>query len=161
MPAMTDRPDPDIETLREARATLIPSLIAVKGWLDRPYPDDARWTPWTRFIERALARFDEEYVAALASVERRLREAERERDEAREDSRLLVGKNEDMRRDRETMLQRSADWRVRAEAAEAEVVRLREELRNASDYCARPAGVCFDPALASGQPANSQEGPTS
>jgi len=42
----------------EARRGIIAACIAVKGKLDAPYPDDNRWTPWQRFIERALRRLD-------------------------------------------------------------------------------------------------------
>ncbi|MFE7720112.1 hypothetical protein ACFU44_13845 [Nocardia rhizosphaerihabitans] len=27
------------------------ALFAVKPHLDKPYPDDPRWTPWSRFVE--------------------------------------------------------------------------------------------------------------
>lgn len=26
--------------------------ITVKSHLDKPYPDDERWSPWTRWVER-------------------------------------------------------------------------------------------------------------
>jgi hypothetical protein len=45
------------------------SLIAVKGHLDTPYPDDSRWTPWTRFVELPLQRMDEAVRALLAEYE--------------------------------------------------------------------------------------------
>ena len=44
---------------RRLRREIAASLIAVKPHLDKPYPDDPRWTPWTRFIERTLERVDE------------------------------------------------------------------------------------------------------
>lgn len=50
---------------RRLRRNIIASLIAVKGHLDTPYPDDPRWTPWTRFIERTLRDVDE--LGALAA----------------------------------------------------------------------------------------------
>lgn len=28
------------------------SLITVEPFLDKPFPDDPRWTPWSRFIDR-------------------------------------------------------------------------------------------------------------
>lgn len=31
-------------------------LMAIKPFLDKPYPDDPRWTPWTRFVEWELER---------------------------------------------------------------------------------------------------------
>lgn len=62
----------------DARRGIIASCIAVKGKLDQPYPDDERWTPWTRFIEPALRRLDEaekdlrEALARLDTNERRM-----------------------------------------------------------------------------------------
>lgn len=50
---------PALDVLRKARVSIAASLIAVKPHLDAPYPDDPRWTPWTRFIERELQRVDE------------------------------------------------------------------------------------------------------
>lgn len=47
------------ERAKRLRREIIASLIAVKGHLDTPYPDDPRWTPWTRFIERTIDRVDE------------------------------------------------------------------------------------------------------
>lgn len=63
--ASPDR-EPVSAEARELRRDIIASLIAVKGHLDQPYPDDPRWTPWTRFIERTLRKVDE--LAALASA---------------------------------------------------------------------------------------------
>lgn len=54
------------QALKELRAKVVPSLIAVKGHLDTPYVDDERWTPWTRFVEPCLYRFDEVLDEALA-----------------------------------------------------------------------------------------------
>lgn len=51
-------------TAQLLRREIVASLIAVKPHLDKPYPDDPRWTPWTRFVERTLARVDE--LAKLA-----------------------------------------------------------------------------------------------
>lgn len=45
--------------VKDARRGIIAACIAVKGRLDQPYPDDDRWTPWTRFVEPALHRLDE------------------------------------------------------------------------------------------------------
>jgi hypothetical protein len=53
---------------RNLRREIAASLIAVKPHLDKPYPDDPRWTPWTRFIERTLERVDE--LAKLAGADR-------------------------------------------------------------------------------------------
>lgn len=47
--------------LAEARVAwrgMVADLIAVKGHLDSPYPDDNRWTPWQRFVERGLRRME-------------------------------------------------------------------------------------------------------
>ena len=49
----------DAAKVRDLRRGIIADLIAVKGHLDTPYPDDPRWTPWTRFIERTLRRVDD------------------------------------------------------------------------------------------------------
>jgi hypothetical protein len=47
------------ERVSRLRRDILASLIAVKGSLDQPYPDDPRWSPWTRFVERTLDRVDE------------------------------------------------------------------------------------------------------
>ena len=52
---------------KEAWNDLVSSLIAVSPYLRQPYPDDARWTPWTRFVEHEMDRMDET-VRALVSV---------------------------------------------------------------------------------------------
>lgn len=57
-----------LTALREIRVSIAASLIAVKGHLDTPYPDDPRWTPWTRFIERELHKLDDA-KDALARLE--------------------------------------------------------------------------------------------
>ena len=65
-------PAENAATVREAHRDVVASLIAVKGHLDTPYPDDPRWTPWTRFVERSLKRLDEskqEITALLAQAE--------------------------------------------------------------------------------------------
>jgi hypothetical protein len=93
---MSDRtPAEHAATVRDLRRDIIATLIAVKGHLDTPYPDDDRWTPWTRFVERALR--DVDVLAERATelerrllecgdsfdlVESRAAELERERDEA-------------------------------------------------------------------------------
>ncbi|MFC8583321.1 hypothetical protein ACFUGD_01910 [Streptomyces sp. NPDC057217] len=44
-------------TLADAQVAarrLSSALIAVAPLLDKPYPDDPRWTPWTRFVAPAL-----------------------------------------------------------------------------------------------------------
>jgi hypothetical protein len=45
----------DAELLRRAAEVLMNCTkvaITVKPTLDKPYPDDPRWTPWTRWMER-------------------------------------------------------------------------------------------------------------
>ena len=68
-PADTVNVDTLVETVDNARRSIAASLIAVKGHLDKPYPDNPRWTPWTRFVERELRRLDEikEVVSDLAA----------------------------------------------------------------------------------------------
>lgn len=48
--------------LRKATTRLTSGLMAVKPKLDEPYPDDPRWTPWTRFVEDRLLRVRESAV---------------------------------------------------------------------------------------------------
>jgi hypothetical protein len=55
---------------------MIASLIAVRGHLYAPYPDDPRWSPWTRFIEREFSK-DSEITAALARLAALAERAER------------------------------------------------------------------------------------
>lgn len=46
-------------TLKQARLAqrrVNSSLIAVESLLSKPYPDDPRWTPWTRFVQPALKK---------------------------------------------------------------------------------------------------------
>lgn len=43
-----------VERVRQARRRLTSALIAVEPLLTTPYPDDPRWTPWTRFVGPAL-----------------------------------------------------------------------------------------------------------
>jgi hypothetical protein len=60
---------PERETLEAARTLrrdIIASLIAVRPHLTTPYSDDPRWTPWDRFVERALR--DVDALAALAAA---------------------------------------------------------------------------------------------
>lgn len=42
------------EEARDPIRRLTSALIAVEHNLDKPYPDDPRWTPWTRWVEPAL-----------------------------------------------------------------------------------------------------------
>lgn len=46
---------------KEAVRHLAAALIAIEPHLSTPYPDDPRWTPWTRFVEPPL-----EYLYELA-----------------------------------------------------------------------------------------------
>ncbi len=60
-----------VEALRECNEAgrgLTADLIAVKPHLDLRYPDDPRWTPWTRFVERGLGRLDEARKKARAAL---------------------------------------------------------------------------------------------
>jgi hypothetical protein len=47
------------DELTQAIHGLMSAMIAVEGHLNRPYPEDPRWTPWSRFVEPALARLSE------------------------------------------------------------------------------------------------------
>lgn len=42
------------KAMRDPVRRMTAALIAVDSRLTEPYPDDPRWTPWTRFIEPAL-----------------------------------------------------------------------------------------------------------
>lgn len=45
-----------VEALEEAHAAIkkaAQAFIVVEGTLKKPYEDDPRWSPWTRFIDRA------------------------------------------------------------------------------------------------------------
>ena len=47
------------EALREGAEALGAAFkvaLTVKPLLDKPYPDDPRWTPWTRWVDRAARR---------------------------------------------------------------------------------------------------------
>lgn len=50
---------PAEDDLRRLIRRLASSLLAVQGNLMQPYPDDPRWTPWTRFVEPDLNRLME------------------------------------------------------------------------------------------------------
>ncbi len=41
------------------------ALIAVSPFLSKPFKDDPRWTPWTRFVEKPLERLN-----ALLSIDK-------------------------------------------------------------------------------------------
>lgn len=51
---VTDR---DLE-LKRAWSRLVTGLIAVSPHLAHPYPDDSRWTPWSRFVEKEIDDMD-------------------------------------------------------------------------------------------------------
>lgn len=65
-----------VEALEEAHAAIkkaAQAFIVVEGTLKKPYEDDPRWSPWTRFIDRAdndawprLCRAEETARKALA-----------------------------------------------------------------------------------------------
>jgi len=80
--AMSDA-DSLAQTVRRYRREIASALIAVKWHLDTPYPDSPEWTPWTRFVERALRKVDE--IPALADdLVGQLAQAEREKAALRE-----------------------------------------------------------------------------
>jgi hypothetical protein len=65
-PTLLDALERSREELRRAAA----NIIAVEGSTDTPYPDDPRWSPWSRFLERALAaigRADESARQAIST----------------------------------------------------------------------------------------------
>jgi hypothetical protein len=118
----------------DTRRQIIGAFMAVKGYLDTPYPDDPRWTPWTRFVERALTRVDD-----LPDVARELcqraEQAERERTKARNSELALWDRHRReltlrvaAERGFETQSERRRYWKARAEAAERERDRMREAL---------------------------------
>jgi hypothetical protein len=47
------------ELLEEKYKKLAAGIFAVKPYLDKPYPDDPRWTPYTRFIEPRMKMMHE------------------------------------------------------------------------------------------------------
>lgn len=63
-------------TARDLRREIIADLLAVRVHLTTPYTDDPRWTPWDRFVERALRSI--EGLAALSENERIRAEAARD-----------------------------------------------------------------------------------
>lgn len=52
-----------LDRARAARSRVSSALIAVAPLLDQPYPDDPRWTPWTRFVRPAMAKLREALAA--------------------------------------------------------------------------------------------------
>lgn len=58
------------DEIKEAWTDLVTGLIAVSPHLSQPYPDDARWTPWTRFVEHEIGRMDEAVKRALETTPR-------------------------------------------------------------------------------------------
>jgi hypothetical protein len=42
------------DDMAEALKNLWTGLFAIKPHLDKPYPEDPRWTPWSRFVEHEL-----------------------------------------------------------------------------------------------------------
>jgi len=63
------------ELLRQAAEALMDSAkaaLTVKPSLDQPYPDDPRWTPYTRWVERPARRAHDLSIA----IRKNLRESE-------------------------------------------------------------------------------------
>lgn len=59
------------EAMREAKKALranVITWIVLEGALGTPYPDDPRWTPWTRFGERAFRRAGEALEVVRAAL---------------------------------------------------------------------------------------------
>ncbi len=48
-----------LDRARQAQRRLNSALIAVSSRLEQPYPDDPRWTPWTRFVKPAVTELGE------------------------------------------------------------------------------------------------------
>ena len=50
------------------------ALVTIQPDLSKPYPDDPRWTPWTRFVaprmEMMHAALDGEEIGELAAMAR-------------------------------------------------------------------------------------------
>lgn len=68
LPEQTSRAAEDaIERARLARRRLTSALIAVEPLLAKPYPDDPRWTPWTRFVGPALKELSDALRAGPAT----------------------------------------------------------------------------------------------
>ena len=60
------------EALREAAGALkawIATALTLRAHLEDPYPDDPRWTPYTRFVERELRRTAAARAAIRAALE--------------------------------------------------------------------------------------------
>jgi hypothetical protein len=49
-----DQAEAALARVRKASRRVTSALIAVEPRLTQPYPDDPRWTPWTRFVGPAL-----------------------------------------------------------------------------------------------------------
>lgn len=64
--------DAAMRRVLDYRRHLNAALIAVKHHLDTPYPDDPRWTPWTRFVGPARANLSQtidDLCEILASID--------------------------------------------------------------------------------------------
>lgn len=66
-----------LELLRRKYNRLNSGLLAIKPYLSEPYPDDQRWSPWTRFVEprlkvmsKAFEGVDMGELAAMAEIGR-------------------------------------------------------------------------------------------
>lgn len=53
---MPEVPQDVIDKVDRALTKCITTSIALSDRLDDPYPDDPRWTPWTRFAKPAADR---------------------------------------------------------------------------------------------------------
>lgn len=47
-----------LQDLKKAVSQLKAGLFAIMYYIDKPFPDDARWTPYTRFIEPQIKQVD-------------------------------------------------------------------------------------------------------
>lgn len=119
-------PEQAANTIRDGWRDLRAALIAVNGHLNQPYPDDPRWTPWTRFVEPALGRMDAD-LAALKVLEDAAKEEARISEMRRvEGSRILDERNAAV---------------ARAEAAEARVRQLEDGLEGVEVFYAEALGL--------------------
>lgn len=59
-----------VKQAKDAKRRLHAAFIATMSHTDKPYPDDERWTPWTRFLRPAMDGVDAAIDALLAEIER-------------------------------------------------------------------------------------------
>jgi hypothetical protein len=64
----------ELDLVRQKYSKLWAGLVTVQPVLNQPYPDDPRWTPWTRFVaprmEMLLAALDGEDIDELEGMRR-------------------------------------------------------------------------------------------